>query len=72
MATEEELLAAICLIRGACAEAYNDANVGCLGCAMRGYCNKSNGFLYGFSSVPCVDWADPFDLTEDENAEEEA
>lgn len=59
MATEEELLAAIRLIRGACAEAYNDANNGCLGCKIRRYCNKSTGLSYGFGSVPCVDWPDP-------------
>lgn len=59
MATEEELLAAIKLIRGACDKAYHDANNGCLGCKIRRYCNKSNGSSYGFGSVPCVDWADP-------------
>ena len=59
MATEEELLAAIRLIRGTCAEAYHDENNGCLGCKIRRYCNKSTGLSYGFGSVPCVDWPDP-------------
>lgn len=66
MATEKELLAAIRLIRETCAEAYHDENDGCLGCAMLGYCNKSSGILYGFGSVPCVDWADPEEGGEDQ------
>lgn len=65
MATEEELLAAILLIRGVCAEAYHDENNGCLGCKIRRYCNKANGLLYGFGTVPCVDWADPEEGLED-------